>query len=436
MRIEGIQKTVKNERVRISARYIWEDSNKPQTDVYFETIPEFANDIVPNANAFLLGGAMPAMLHGERRIIVDGQACPELRNGLITSMQQLREWHGKEVCHPISIEATQGFIPGYSETKGHVASFQSGGIDSLATLRSNRLDIPLEHPASIRDCLMIYGFDMGMYESMEHNLEGFEYARKRLGKLGHEASFTLIPIYTNLLHLDDDDGNQFYFHFASTLAAVAHAFVPRISAARIPSSDSVIGGLRVGGSHPLLDSNYSSTELRIIHDGTRFTRLEKVGLIAEWDAGLQNIRVCWDSFRPAEMLNCGTCEKCLRTMTQLLIFDKLKNCRAFPFSDVTPEQIYKLKVEDVDFSAPRREILKVVIRRLSYGNIKNWELMVPALKKIGRHDLVKAIQDKLAQYEAYVDHDEKESFRQRLSRIDKRLFAGKLHKIFHDYLGQ
>ena len=432
MQIQDIQKTIRGDRARISATYIWEDCSRPQAEVYFESTAGFAEDLRPNANAFLLAGVLPAMLHGERRVYIDGQVCPELRNGLTTVMQQFQMWHGKETCHPIAIEASQGFIPGIPRTRGRAASFQSGGVDALATLRSNRLDIPLDHPASIKDCLMIYGFDLGA-SATSQNPEAFEYARKRLAKLGESEHFALIPVYTNAFYLDDDIASQFWFYSGITLAAVAHSFASRISTARIASSESALGEEVAGGSHPLLDPNYSSADLRIIYDGFRFSREEKVRLISQWDAGLQNLRVCWDASRTADTLNCGRCEKCLRTMTQLLVFDKLKDCRAFPFDDVSPQLLSELRVGYADPSASRQEMFEVALRSVTAGNIEYWEGMVPRLAKIGRHDLVSVIQAKAAEYEHYEQAAGSESFRQKLVSLDDRLLGGHLRRVYRKF---
>lgn len=404
--------------------------------MYIETSSEFAEDLTPNANAFLLAGVMPAMVHGERRVCIDGQVCPELRNGLITAMQLFQKWNGKETCRPITIEATQGFIPRVPRIQARAASFQSSGVDALATLRSNRLDIPLEHPASIKDCIMIYGFELGAYESTDANTEAFEFAKSRLDELGQTEHFTLIPVYTNLVHLDDDDGNRYWFYAGAMLAAIAHAFVSRISTVSIASSDAVLEEMISMGTHPLLDPNYSSTDLRVIHDGIRFSRLEKVSLIAQWEAGLQNIRSCWDPFRAADTLNCGLCEKCLRTMTQLLVFDKLKSCQAFPFDDLSPEQLNGLWVGPLDFSAPRKEMLKAAIRRLTFSSIEPWETLVPELTKIGRHDLVEVIRVKLAEYDRSVNREHEESFKQQMIRLDNRLLGGQLRKVYRKFRGR
>lgn len=41
------------------------------------------------------------------------------------------------------------------------------------------------------------------------------------------------------------------------------------------------------------------------------TRTAKVGLISNWPAGYDNLRVCWQGAMTGH--NCGTCEKCVRT---------------------------------------------------------------------------------------------------------------------------
>ena len=51
-------------------------------------------------------------------------------------------------------------------------------------------------------------------------------------------------------------------------------------------------------------------------DGLELSRLEKVRLISEWDAAVNNIRVCWEGDVPGE--NCGICEKCVRTQLELV----------------------------------------------------------------------------------------------------------------------
>ena len=46
------------------------------------------------------------------------------------------------------------------------------------------------------------------------------------------------------------------------------------------------------GSSPLLDPYYSTAQLQVHHHGSYMPRLERTRLVAEWPAGLDNIRVC------------------------------------------------------------------------------------------------------------------------------------------------
>ena len=169
MRIENLDCSMSGDRMRASALVKWEECERPERLVYFETDPRFANDLSPNPNAFLLATVMYALCHGEKRILVEGRLCPELRNGVITAMQQIRHWYGPSKYRLLTIEATEGFAPRFPRLERRTASLMSGGVDALSLLRRNRLDYPLDHPNSIRDCFFIYGFDIGCHVTLPGN---------------------------------------------------------------------------------------------------------------------------------------------------------------------------------------------------------------------------------------------------------------------------
>jgi hypothetical protein len=94
------------------------------------------------------------------------------------------------------------------------------------------------------------------------------------------------------------------------------------------------------GSHPLLDPNYSAATLRIRHDGITMSRLDKLRLISGWAMGLQRLRVCNRSEDYRERsINCGQCEKCVRTMLGLAALGVLDQTSAFLATDLTPEVV-------------------------------------------------------------------------------------------------
>lgn len=316
MKIEDFRTEATDDRKRVTAAVISEDSDRPAQEIYFETPTAYGEGLFCNPHAFLVACIIPAMRHGERRLQIDGAVCPELRDGLMTAMTWLRHWFGPDrTLTEIEPRAwTPSEAPRARERSG---LFLSGGVDSLAALRVNRLHFPREHPGSFKDGLFIHGIEKG--KDQQH----FERALGALSDITREdGEITLIPVYTNLRQLDDDTffwGAEFQ---AAALSAVAHAFARRLSSVTIPATYD-LAHLEAFGSHPVLDPNYGSSDLRIRHDGILFPRLEKTRLLADWEVALRNVRVCNHpkQIKPSA-LNCGHCEKCLRTRLALRVLGK------------------------------------------------------------------------------------------------------------------
>ena len=172
MRIENLRTEIHGHTVRRVATVIWEDSHRSARDIYFATDAAYAEDLAPGQHALLTACLIPAMRHGERRIKLDEPIAPELRNGLYINMMYLRGWYGAP-RNIVQIEANTGRRNPVQRTATNAASFLSGGVDSLATLRANRLDYPLDHPYSIRDCLIVHGFDIGGREVLGNEADFF-----------------------------------------------------------------------------------------------------------------------------------------------------------------------------------------------------------------------------------------------------------------------
>ena len=397
---------------RVQASVLWEDSEQPPFDVYFDTIAPFANDINCNPNAFLVAAIIPAMHHGERRIRVEGKLCPQLRNGLITAMHQLRAWYGAEARPIVEIEAADGFEAALPRALGRTASFMSGGIDAMAALRRNRLDFPLDHPGSIRDCLFVHGLDLGAVASVGSNSVHFEWACKELERFGEAADFTLLPVYTNAASIGGSYEVFVMESHGAVIAAIAHAFGMRISRAVVASSESVYDA-SPWGSSPLLDPNYSTADLEIKHDSTALTRLEKVGFVSQWGEALKHLRSCFDPQRGC-VLNCERCEKCLRTMTALLAHGKLHECPAFSVDDVSSELLQALN------SAPGDSELSL----LGVHHEMFWEELCQPLRALGRDDLAAVIEAKMAEAQKARARREERDWIGRVKRADRRFTRG------------
>lgn len=405
MKIENLRSERKGNRARVAATVTWEDCDRPTHEVYFETDEAFADGLVCNPHAFVVGCMVPAMHYGEERIFIDAEICPELRDGLITAMSLLRHWYYDPDRPLVRIEAgAKSDLPA-PRTPERAGFFFSGGTDSFATLRMNRLNFPLGHPWSIRDGLLVYGLELD-------DPEAFKYVVQSLSGVAQEVGITLIPVYTNLYlnyrPEDAEDGFRFWTdEFESAVfAAIAHAFSRRLTVVSLASSLD-IPHLRPHGSHPLLDPNYSSSDLRIRHDGIALSRFAKTELVAGWDVALQHLRVCnvYKHYRSSR-LNCGECRKCVQTMVTLLALGVLDRTRAFPSDDVSEELV-----------------LTKARPKTPYQAFSYQELIAPLSEK-GRHDLVRAIEHRLAKY-----YDREPGLRAKIKRFDRKYLNGNLKTL-------
>ena len=333
MRINDIAVTTGKGRARLQAVVHWEDIQRPTEPVFFETTEAFAGDLAAETAAFVVGCLVPAMHLGERRLAIDGGICPGLLEGLATAMGILAHWSGGRY-RPLAIEAGRRWATAYSPAKRRTGLCLSGGIDSLAALRLNRLNYRPKHPWYIKDGLMVHGFDIGGVVSRGAKYPVFDRAVAAMEAVAADAGITLVPVYTNVRHLCDDRDLWLNTFFGAVLAAAGHAVAGRLSLLFIASSYD-IPHLHPCGSHPILDPEYGSQSLAIRHRDLALSRLEKHRIVAEWPAAFHNFRVCLANV--PDRLNCGRCEKCVRTMTELAAIGQLQDTRAFDGEMVTPD---------------------------------------------------------------------------------------------------
>ena len=406
MKIKNFNRKVIDDRVRIAAEVIWENRDRPSQNVYFETSAEFGSDLYLNPNSFLLACALPAMRYGEKRIAIDAPICPEIKDGLISAMRCLINWHGGD-CVPqprhrsvIDIEAPIQSEVLYSGVQ-RAGAFFSGGIDALAMLRDNHLNFKSDHPRHIKDGILVYGILKGENKSDPT----FQNVVNAVSAIAKDAGINLIQVSTNAYsHFRDLDPDFSFWrreYLGSFLAAVAHAFVPRLSIASIASTYDY-GSLEPWGSHPLLDPLYSNLGLQIRHENPALSRLEKTKLVGEWDLALKHLRVCNEKASYSQgNYNCGKCYKCVKTMTAFLALGLLDRVETFKEKDVSQ----KLLVENCYISD-------------AYGENCYLELIEP-LSQIGRQDLIEGI------YRISRRYHERD-LKGRIKRLDRHLFNGNL----------
>lgn len=404
MRIDNIHSELAGDRGRVTAEVTWEDSERPSQRLYYETEGEVARDLEPNPDAFLLPCLPIAVWQGERRILVTGSVCARLRDGLATTMAIFREWHAH--CRPLRIEPTRGFVPRVPRAERRAASFMSGGIDALALLRANRRDYPLRHPGAIQDGLLLFGlntFDFDAAGPRPERLAAFTSHVQRMQRLADLAHLTLVPVITNTRTLYPDFHTWTVVGFTAGTVGVALALSRRLTDAWLASGGLGMGPHRVA-DHLMLPPSFSSAAVEIHVGQPEMTRFEKTRLVADWDEALPFLRSClYHEIPPAGLVNCGSCEKCVRTMVALVALGKLERASSFPHRDVTPEML-----EAVPMNNP--------------WQIEFYSQCIEALERSRRHDLARLLRAKIESYHRR-EHWKRLA---RLDRFDRRFLGGRL----------
>lgn len=372
MKLVDLRKNTREGLTRVACTVVWENRPEPERDIYIETEAAFTDDIEPLAEAFVVGALIPALHFGEARLHIQAPICPRLKEGLQAVMGLMHHWTGGTMM-PLDLDIPVRRAPLYPDRPGRSGLFLSGGIDSLAALRLNRLNYDAGHPGACKDVLLVHGFDIGGVTARGMKYHVFERAKAHLAPVAADAGVTLIPVYTNIRHLCDDRDLWLNRFFSAVLAAVSHAFAPRLNRVEIAASHD-LPSLVPCGSHPMLDPEYSSFDMQIRHRDVELPRLEKLRIVADWPAAMENLRVCLANV--PDKLNCGRCEKCVRTMTGLVAIGALTRCGAFAENDVVPDLFDAFRI-NIRHREPFYE-----------------ELLEP-LAAMGRHDLTAVIQKKL-----------------------------------------
>jgi hypothetical protein len=328
MKIQEIKQERSSDRSRLSAEVIWEEADRSPCQVYFEAAGEFADAIGYFPEAFVAAALPPALWEGEKRILVEGELCPEFLDNVAVVTRVFQHWF-PQISQSLPIEARRRSSA--QNTQRRSAFFFTGGVDSLAVLRSNRLNFSPEHPASVQDGIIVFNLEV-------EDPKAFQYALNALSRIAEDANVTLLPVSTNVRVLKEDWSFWWTAHMGPALAAIAHSINKRIGSAII-GSDYDVPNLRQHGSHPLVDPYFSSFDLKVRYDGTAISRFDKLRLLSDWQVGLDNLRVCnkQELYQPGR-LNCGECEKCFRTMLGLIAAEALEKTSAFPTRDLTAEE--------------------------------------------------------------------------------------------------
>ena len=348
MRIEDVQRLEVDGRSRLAATAIWETRSSDPVDLYFEVPAEHATALSGSPDPFLVGCSVLAALAGEERLFVAG-ADPYLVAGVATGLAHLADWNDFKT---IDLE-TEGWVPSSKRDGARITgSLLSGGIDSLALLRLNHLQLPANHPHRIKGCILV-NWNVGTDgDDLSAAYMSVENKRSSLEAFGAHSGVTVVPVYSNILRLLGYPRGALWSEVlhGMAFAAAAHSVSGAFHTVSIAAS-SDIRKLAAGfhwGSHPMIDGKLTSSTLRFVYDGEILTRLEKTAVVAEWPEALAVMTVCTAPYEVRiKRQNCGRCEKCVRTALAFEVLDKTAEGRVSGLGPVSSETIRGCRPRDL-----------------------------------------------------------------------------------------
>lgn len=293
-----------------------QNKSAPQ-EIYFKS----KYPIVISAEVEATITLLPAMQQGIPKVFLEAELDANFKDGQYTVQNIYKSWHenftqvnfqhNKATSLPVTSSSETKIKPQTSKRHG---MFFSGGMDSFYSF--------LKHHNKITDLIFVHGYDI--------KLSDYELRAKtsaQLHRVAEQNNVNLIEIETNLRDYLDKYVSWGELGHGAALISIGHLLSKEFESITIPSSYHY-GNLFPWGTHPLLDPQWSSSSLAFIHDGCEAKRIDKAKLIATNNLALESLRVCWRN--PDSAYNCCKCEKCIRTMINLEIYDALERSAAFP----------------------------------------------------------------------------------------------------------
>lgn len=308
---------------------------------------------LPGGEAFVTLGLVPAMRLG-LPVFSEAPVAP----GFAAQLERLQDimtvWFGGGLK---TVGFTAPVRPLVTARDRGTAAFFSGGVDSFHTAKTRRQE--LTH------LLFIDGFDIDLHQAT-HRIMARSHAEQAASELG----LPLVIVETDARFFLDKYEN--WHNAGGTVAgAISQLFAAEFGRVHFGSSHVWRIDYRSSASF-LLVNQFGLADQEFSVDAMGVSRQLKVAGLAECPSALRHLRVCWEM--PADRLNCGRCEKCLRTMVALNACGLLGACRTLPPTidwqqvsemEITKDYILRMwnAVRSATTEPEARSVLDTMLRR-------------------------------------------------------------------------
>lgn len=363
--------TIPQPRLEIAGPDLWRIvASVAGTEVFFESrVP-----LSPRPEVLVCTFLLPAMsLHAN--LEVSGPLDAGFLENLAFVRRRAKEWWPElsagEVCAPVTAAAPPGPDSGV---------FYTGGVDSSYVLQQL-------HPR-LRYAVFVEGFDIPLEDA-----DRLRRARESLGATAAACGVEFVVVRTNLRAHPLFKLVRWGTNHIGALAAMAHALGSHVHTMYVAASDVP----PPWGSAPDLDAAWSSESVKIENFSAELSRLQRVASIARWERLRGRLRVCL-ALKTRE-LNCGTCEKCIRTRMQLFVTgapDGLDSFRTGPSLRSAIGSLYSVSHEvegqwrEVAAALRDRRLLKQVERALAGRRQPLWRRGLRQLRRVATRTLREA----------------------------------------------
>lgn len=202
----------------------------------------------------------------------------------------------------------------------------SGGVDSFHSL--------LAEQARVTVLVSALGFDIPLDDRAR-----WRQWHDWLTAIGRATGTRVVTIATNVRTHPFASLAPWPMSHGGALAALGHLLSDSIGELIVSASYPRVMTEAKWGSHWRLDPHWSSGRLQVRHVGAELWRAEKLAAIADNLVVQRHLRVCWENTTPD--LNCGICEKCIRTQVVLDRLGLLGRFTVFP-AGALPDSIDRL----------------------------------------------------------------------------------------------